>query len=93
MTTIYKYEIKGTRAEIELPFGATILRVDEQHGRIMLWAMVDTSAPKEVRVFEVFGTGSELPFENRRFINTFLIQGGVYVFHAFEVLPAKHGEK
>jgi len=85
MGTIYKYELSSHReTELRLPVGADILRVDIQENTTCLWAIVEPDAPKEVRVIEVFGTGHAMPNANRKFINTFLVAGGEYVFHAFE---------
>lgn len=83
--TVYKYVLSlNEEAKIELPIGAIPLKVDVQHGSLCLWAMVDPNAKKEVRTFEVFGTGHNMPDFKRRFINTFFVQSGMYVFHAFE---------
>lgn len=91
MTVIYKYQLDRQLSEVELPVGATILKVDEQHGNIMLWALVDPTQKSEARQVVVIGTGNEIrtPTERLNFINTFFIQGGLFVFHAFEVLPEK----
>ncbi len=83
--TVYKYQLTTNReTQLELPKGADILKVDVQNDTVCLWAMVDPNAKKEARTFEVFGTGHPMPDFNRRFINTFFVQGGTYVFHAFE---------
>ena len=88
MTTIYKYELKTSElTELEIPAGAKVLHVNLQHGHPMLWAMVDTHAPLETRTFCVYGTGHTIPEKaNVSFINTFFVDGGTYVFHAFELL-------
>lgn len=85
MTVVYKYQLNASQAtRLELPVGATPLRVDIQSGSYCLWAMVDPDAETETRTFEIFGTGHPMPDFERRFINTFLVNGGSYVFHAFE---------
>jgi len=41
----------------------------------------------EERVIEIFGTGHNLPFDmgiERKYISTYQLSGGNYVFHAFE---------
>lgn len=82
---VYKYHLTtASETELQMPVGAQVLRVDVQHESICLWALVDPDAQNERRVFEVFGTGHEMPNQNRIFINTFLVRGGSYVFHAFE---------
>ena len=90
MQTIYKYQLEkpGTDYEVSgIPSGAKILRVDRQAHSIFLWALVDTKEFKETRFFEVRATGEEIPQDGRTrtFLNTFLINNGEYVFHAFEV--------
>lgn len=87
METIFKYPLStNSETELELPKLAEILRIDVQNNSIFLWAKVDPDAEKELRVFEVFGTGHTMPDFERKFINTFFVQGGTYVFHAFERL-------
>lgn len=87
MTTIWKFPLSDETTALEMPAGASILRVDVQDGSVFLWAMVDTDAPKETRFFLFYGTGYEIKDADRlKFLNTFFVKGGVYVFHAFEVL-------
>lgn len=45
--------------------------------------------PADDRFFKIFSTGHSVPAKDRvelKFINTFLMQGGSLVFHAFEVV-------
>lgn len=86
MQTVYKYQLSQNReTQVELPKGAEILKVDVQNDTICLWAKVNPDKKKkEARTFEVFGTGHPMPDFERRFLNTFFVQGGTYVFHAFE---------
>lgn len=57
-----------------------------------IWAEVDTDAPKESRIIEVFGTGHDIPMSmgvSRRYIGTFQVSEtimGTLVFHAYERL-------
>jgi len=83
--TIYKYQLTQNReTALELPIGATVLKVDFQDGNLCLWAMVNPELETEPRTFEFFGTGHTMPDYERRFINTFFVKGGMFVFHAFE---------
>ena len=86
MTTIYKYKLNGfaTETEIQLPAGSLVLKVDIQDSEPTLWALVDTESEPQKRVFEIFGTGQEIPNGKRVFINTFFVKDGLYVFHVFE---------
>jgi hypothetical protein len=93
MNAIFKYPIMADGSlVIALPKGAKILDVQAQHGNPFIWALVDDEAPKEKRVFEIYGTGH--PIKNiteptaREYIGTFQLNGGSLVFHLFElVLP------
>lgn len=87
MTTIWKYPLlTGAATPLELPQGAELLHVDIQGRDLCLWAKVNTDLPTTPRTIEVFGTGHPMPSFERQFINTFLVDGGTYVFHAFERL-------
>lgn len=84
---VYKYQLnRSLESILELPKGAEVLKVDVQNESICLWALVDPNAQTETRTFEVFGTGHQMDECKRRFINTFFVHGGQYVFHAFERL-------
>lgn len=81
MLTIYKYKV-GTSSILEMPKGAKILRAKEQKGSFYIWAIVDTEAELENRIFHVAGTG--WPVEaDWKYIDT--IHPHVeLVFHIFE---------
>jgi hypothetical protein len=85
MKTIYKYAI-DTRdlIKIDMPVGAEILSLQTQKGEPCLWALVDTEAPKEVRVFEIYGTGHPVDDDPKKFLGTFQLRGGDLIFHVFE---------
>lgn len=83
--TVYKYPLKSSTTAVELPKDAQLLKVDDQHGKITLWALVSPDNAPEVRNIEVFGTGHSISDpDTLKYINTFFVQGGNYVFHAFE---------
>lgn len=88
MKTIYKYNLEVTDVQqVQLPKEAKILCVQTQHGEPHLWAEVDTDKTPEARTIEIFGTGHPISQEmgqNRRYISTFQLQGGLLVFHAYE---------
>lgn len=57
---------------------------------IVVWAMCDTEARKEPRVYRVVGTGWEIPSDARRYIGTVQAPGGL-VWHVFrETGDASH---
>ena len=62
MKVIYKYRLPFMeKAQVEMPEGAKIIRVDGLDGALWLWAVVDTDAHMVVREFELFKTGGEMP--------------------------------
>lgn len=84
---VYKYGVTvaamGT-LPVELPIGAEILRVDKQQGDVVLWALVDTEVERTESVdICVVGTGQPLPKGDWKFVNTFLLMEGSFVFHVF----------
>jgi hypothetical protein len=84
---IWKFtlEVADTR-EIEMPLGSIILSTALQHGRIQLWAMVDTQTPhKENRQIAIVGTGHEMSSftASGKFIGTVI--SGNFVWHVFDI--------
>jgi len=86
---VYKYELEKQWDQYEAlapPLGK-VLRIDAQGSSVFVWMLVDPLEFKTIRVFEVYGTGHPIAEDGRvrTFVNTFLIDGGRFVFHAFEV--------
>lgn len=73
----------GSENRIEMDQTAGILHVGMQGHLLMLWAVVDTEAPKFTRTFKVFGTG-ELISDGWLPIGTCF--DGPFVWHVFELL-------
>lgn len=86
MKTIYKYPLNPADLYILMPIGAKILSVAQQDNQICLWAEVDNEAPEGLVGFEVFGTGHEVPDNDREFIGTALINDGEFVFHVYKMI-------
>lgn len=85
MTTIWKFPLAVADSyQITIPKGAEILTVQRQHEQVCIWAIVDTNAEKERRVFEIHGTGNPMAVHTRKYIGTF--QQGISVWHVFERL-------
>ena len=87
--TIFKYELKATNKQtIKLPYGSKILSVGVQGAEVYIWALVIPDAELEERVFEIFGTGHDIPYDigvDREFVGTFQIsKGNIFVGHVFE---------
>lgn len=85
--TIWKFELTLSTTFVQMPKGAEILTVQSQHDAPQLWALVDPAQPREGRCIEIFGTGHPIPCDmgvERKYIATYQVLGGLYVFHAFE---------
>jgi len=85
MKEIWKYKLEP-RTELEMPEGARILSVQNQHEQPCLWALVEVSMPKVKRMFTIYGTGHSLPANPGNYLGTFQLQMGAFVFHVFEVV-------
>lgn len=84
MKTVYKYLFDPFDTPIELPEGAEILHVAEQHGDVCMWALVNPENDHVVRKFEIYGTGHTIDEERQKsFIGTVFYKE--FVFHIFEV--------
>jgi hypothetical protein len=85
---VHKHQLEPGVTKLDLVRGAEILLAAEQHGNAFLWEAHSTEeTSRETRWFHVVGTG--IPF-NRMFpvvahVGSFLIPGGDFVFHVFEV--------
>lgn len=88
MKTIYKYPLPiGGAYTLQLPIGAQVLDVQDQHGAAQLWALVDSPTTGVAnRTFAIYGTGHAIPDVPMRHISTFQQSGGNLVWHAFELL-------
>jgi hypothetical protein len=86
--TIWKFEIPtdNTIVQIAMPHGAHVLHGDWQRRKFCVWAVVDPTKPLVPRWFFLCGTGWELPDRSLEYVNTFLIEGGIQVYHLYEVL-------
>lgn len=86
--TIWKFVVSHSyRFNVALPKGAEILSVQTQHDTACMWVLVDPEEnEREERQFEVFAT-EKIPNEHntfRKYIGTFQIDGGDYIYHLFE---------
>ena len=84
MKTIWKWTLQP-ETTIDMPHGAKLLAVQEQHGEPQLWALVDPGATKYPRTFHAHRTGHDLPDEPGQYVGTFQMHGGSLGFHVFEV--------
>lgn len=84
MSEIWKYELRIADEQIlEMPEGAELLHVAEQHGTLNLWArVIPTGQDIERRVILIRGTGT--PIWSQRHIGSVLTAGGDLVWHVFD---------
>lgn len=86
MKTIWKYPLAITDEQtIRMPIGANILSVQFQGDALCLWAMVDSTIPKEGRHIQIHGTGHDCyDVSSAKYIGTALQPGVPLVWHVFE---------
>ena len=72
---IWKFPLEVTDDQIvNIPFGATVLTVQEQHGSPCMWALVEPTNTPEPRSFHIAGTGH--PFDGEGdYVGTFQLHG------------------
>ncbi len=85
MDAVHKYRVPvGDISKVSMPVGAQILHFGTQgaHG-VTLWALVDTEADNETRVFFVRGTGHDCKgLSGAAYLAT--VFKGPFVFHIFD---------
>jgi hypothetical protein len=80
---VWKHRLSVGEQEIHLPKGARILTAQRQDEELTLWALVNPTAPPEVRRIQVVGTGWDLDSSSWVWIAT--VQAESFVWHVFEV--------
>lgn len=92
MKTIWKYELNSRNKKIKMPIGARILTTLEQNNIPCIWAEINTEAKTEEVIFEVFGTGHEMPVDPgtvREYIGTVSLYDGTLIFHVYKQMGVK----
>jgi|SRR5580765_4324831 len=94
MKTIWKYPLELSNEQvIDMPEAAQILTIERQgidgvtvdmKTDIVMWALVNTEAPIEKVLVEMFETGEELPSGKRTYISTLQANDGAYIIHTFK---------
>jgi len=85
MKKIHKYPIAIGISLIQMPAGAKILTVHEQHGSICIWAEINTERKLVDVTFRVHGTGHEIiEVENSKYIGTVFMDNGYKVWHVYK---------
>lgn len=90
MRVVYKYPLDllsapGGQIGVLMPTVRQDLTLQLQNDNICLWSLVDPDSVPEIRVFQVVGTGWELPNEvgDVNYIGT--VQKNRFVWHVFEI--------
>lgn len=90
--TIWKYPLTKedlTKAQhIYMPQGARIIAIQGQHNTLVLWAIVNSDNPPEMRTFFVIPTGGVVP-RGYHYRGTVQFGEGSYVVHVFEKANTK----
>lgn len=85
---IWKYPIaiQPELQTIQLPRLATILAFRLQKGKPYIWVFANPGSNPEPRIFQIFGTGQDLPSWCGPFCyhGTVQMGSGVHVWHLFE---------
>lgn len=82
MKTIWKFPIDGIAVtEVHMPKGAKVIRISEQDGDVVLWALVNITAKPEVRRFHIQGTGHPIG-RHQKYIGSVTIKP--FEWHVFE---------
>lgn len=92
MSVVWKFPLAPvTEQAVVMPAGAEILHVDEQDGRVCLWALVDPDASLVEKLISIRGTGEPIDAEWKgpRHIGTVLTAGGQLVWHVFAILESE----
>jgi hypothetical protein len=85
--TVWKFVLPlEDNPQVDMPSEAYVLSVDQQHGQLCVWALVDTSAPSSTRTFAIRGTGHPTNDieQTNKFLGTVLMANGNLVFHVWE---------
>ncbi len=86
MKAVFKYKLPTQISKVMMDHDAKILATGVQGDNICIWAEVDTESTEKEFIFEVFGTGHEIPEGmgvEREFIGTVFMHNASYVFHVY----------
>ncbi len=82
---IWKYQLDIVpEQQIQMPFGARMLTVQNQDDKICLWAIVDPTSYKVFRDISIIGTGIEVDYNSLRGDYLGTVQILSLVWHVFE---------
>lgn len=91
-SAVWRYKLEArTTQEVEMPWGARVLRLAVQGGGPCLWVLVEPAvAAKKLREFRLYATGEEIPDASQlEYIGSIVAEdhsGKPEVIHCFEAL-------
>lgn len=83
-TIIWKFELPNLSNEVFMPVDAEILSTKIQNATVCIWALVNPTAIKAARYFEVVPTGVAYYNGYGKFIGTCMSVDHSLVLHVFE---------
>jgi len=85
MRNVFKYHLDSKDTVLSLAESAKIRKIAQQHGRMVVWAEVDTAEKNKLYEIRAFCTGEPLPSDINEydFIDTVLLNGGDIVLHFY----------
>lgn len=87
MKTIWKFPLDLSHEQaVTMRAGAEILCVQTQNNVPQLWALMADDERIEARRIQIRGTGHNAD-DVGKYIGTFQVDGGLYVFHVFDKGP------
>ena len=86
MKAVYKYTLtQAYHQRISMPGNARIIHVDVQHDMPCVWAEVELEvSPRDVELY-IVQTGMPLPNGEIKYVGTFMLDGGYYVGHVYQL--------
>lgn len=86
MATIWKFPLSlvPDYQGVQMPAGSRLLAVQLQREFVVLWAIVQDTAPMVRREIARFGTGEKLPPNPGEYIGTVQVSDGHLVWHYFD---------
>ena len=82
MFRVWKYTLDHGTNNLMMPRNPKFLHLGEQHGTIMMWALVDTHAAMQSVQVDVVQTGEEAPNANGG-MHIGTVTARTMVFHGF----------
>lgn len=80
---IRRYDLQLTASTHRVPVGARFIRCAKSYECVCVWAIVDPTAAKEVRLFSMVPTNTPLNGNHQTYLGTIEEFGGELLLHVF----------